>query len=212
MTSIIEASVVDLPEPVGPVTRMRPRGLKRSSLTEGGRPICSSVRSVEGIIRRTQPQRPRSLKTETRKRVPSSCARAKSVPPLLSASATCSGVMISLHSRRVSSAVNASSAIATSSPWMRSSGGMNARTCRSDAPSSIVACSRSRIVISVAIWIPLLSNSPPPLSRRRPSSPAAPPGGRSCPRRPSACRPRATCACPSHGRVRAAPRRAHGRR
>src|SRR2546421_665712 len=34
--SMIEASVVDLPEPVGPVTRTRPRGFFASSLTMGG--------------------------------------------------------------------------------------------------------------------------------------------------------------------------------
>ncbi len=158
ITSSIEASVVDLPEPVGPVTSMRPRGLKRSSFTVSGRPICSRERSVDGIMRSTQPQRLRSLKTDTRKRVPSSCDRAKSAPPFFSTSADCSAVIISWQSLKVSSSLKASSAISTSSPCMRSFGGMNARTCRSDAPSSIVACSRSFIVISVAIASPVLAD------------------------------------------------------
>ena len=36
--SIIAASVVDLPLPVGPVTRMRPRGWSDSVASTGGRP------------------------------------------------------------------------------------------------------------------------------------------------------------------------------
>ena len=36
--SIMAASVVDLPEPVGPVTSTSPRGLSHSLLTTGGRP------------------------------------------------------------------------------------------------------------------------------------------------------------------------------
>ena len=35
--SIIVASVVDFPEPVGPVTRMRPRGLRQRSATTCGK-------------------------------------------------------------------------------------------------------------------------------------------------------------------------------
>ena len=36
--SMIEASVVDLPDPVGPVTSTRPRGFLASSVTTGGSP------------------------------------------------------------------------------------------------------------------------------------------------------------------------------
>ena len=36
--STIEASVVDLPEPVGPVTRIRPFSLSQSWRTTGGKP------------------------------------------------------------------------------------------------------------------------------------------------------------------------------
>ena len=45
--SIIAASVVDLPEPVGPVTRIRPRGLSASLATTGGRPSSSKRRDLE---------------------------------------------------------------------------------------------------------------------------------------------------------------------
>ena len=36
ITSTIAASVVDLPEPVGPVTRMKPRGLRVKSRSTSG--------------------------------------------------------------------------------------------------------------------------------------------------------------------------------
>src|SRR3989441_420562 len=43
--SMIDASVVDLPEPVGPVTSTRPRGFFASSLMMGGSPSSWKVRS-----------------------------------------------------------------------------------------------------------------------------------------------------------------------
>ena len=49
MASTMAASVVDLPLPVGPVTRTRPFGRSLSVLTAGGRPSCSKVRIFAGI-------------------------------------------------------------------------------------------------------------------------------------------------------------------
>ena len=43
MKSIMLASVVDFPEPVGPVTRIRPRGLRASAVTIFGRPSSSKL-------------------------------------------------------------------------------------------------------------------------------------------------------------------------
>ena len=51
MVSSIEASVVVFPEPVGPVTRMRPRGVSRSERTAGGRPISSRDIMRFGMMR-----------------------------------------------------------------------------------------------------------------------------------------------------------------
>ena len=48
ISSITAASVVDLPEPVGPVTRTRPRGFVVKSLMTGGSPSCSIVFSSAG--------------------------------------------------------------------------------------------------------------------------------------------------------------------
>ncbi|MEY3275182.1 MAG: hypothetical protein RL153_447, partial [Verrucomicrobiota bacterium] len=76
-----EASVVVLPEPVGPTTSTRPRGLLMSVRTLLGMPICSIVRSFEGICRSTRAKFPFSLKALTRKRASSPKAKPKSAPP-----------------------------------------------------------------------------------------------------------------------------------
>ena len=55
MTSIIEASVVDLPEPVGPVTSTSPRGRLANSATAGGSPSDSSGAISNGIRRKAAP-------------------------------------------------------------------------------------------------------------------------------------------------------------
>ncbi len=49
------ASVVDLPEPVGPVTSTMPRGLSASSPKILGALSCSSVRILLGMVRNTAP-------------------------------------------------------------------------------------------------------------------------------------------------------------
>ena len=68
MWSIIPASVVVFPEPVGPVTSTSPRGSMDSEASTAGRP-----RSVSGIAptltrRKTSPADPRLRKALTRKR------------------------------------------------------------------------------------------------------------------------------------------------
>jgi hypothetical protein len=68
ISSIIAASVVDLPEPVVPVTRMIPRSSCASSLMTGGRLSSSVVRMLNGIERQTIEIEPRWWKALTRKR------------------------------------------------------------------------------------------------------------------------------------------------
>ena len=69
MWSIIAASVVDLPEPVVPVTRMRPRSLDGDLLQHlAAACSCSIVRILNGMTRRTTPMVPRCWNTFTRKR------------------------------------------------------------------------------------------------------------------------------------------------
>ena len=55
ITSISEASVVDLPEPVGPVTSTSPRGRLANSATTGGSPSVSSGTTSNGIRRKAAP-------------------------------------------------------------------------------------------------------------------------------------------------------------
>ena len=65
---ISEASEVDLPEPVGPVTRTIPRGFLANSRTTGGRPSFSIGTVSDGIRRKAAPSVPRWKKVLTRKR------------------------------------------------------------------------------------------------------------------------------------------------
>ena len=72
------ASVVDLPEPVGPVTSTRPRGFRASSPKIFGAFSSSSDRILDGIVRSTA-EAPRSwLKALTRKRARPGIANEKS--------------------------------------------------------------------------------------------------------------------------------------
>ena len=66
--SIIDASVVDLPEPVGPVTSTRPRGFFASSVTIGGSPSSWKVRILKGMVRKAPATAPRCMKMLARKR------------------------------------------------------------------------------------------------------------------------------------------------
>ncbi len=68
MCSIIAASVVDLPEPVVPVTSTRPRGSMAIFSITFGSVSCSMVWIRNGITRKTAPMVPRCWKTLTRKR------------------------------------------------------------------------------------------------------------------------------------------------
>ncbi len=55
ITSMSEASVVDLPEPVGPVTSTRPRGLSANVATTLGSASVSSGTTSNGIRRKAAP-------------------------------------------------------------------------------------------------------------------------------------------------------------
>src|SRR5207245_4616912 len=66
--SMMAARVVDLPEPVVPVTSTKPRCSSQILLITGGRFSSSEVRIFVGMTRRTMPTFPRCWKTFTRKR------------------------------------------------------------------------------------------------------------------------------------------------
>src|SRR5438093_149718 len=79
MWSIKAASVVDLPEPVGPVTSTSPFVRSQRSSTLLGSPSSSGVRIWNGIARKTAPGPRRSRKRFARKREAPAMACAKSV-------------------------------------------------------------------------------------------------------------------------------------
>ena len=62
------ASVVDLPDPVGPVSRMSPRGFFARSSTTFGRPSSSKLLILKGIARNAPATFPRCMKMFPRKR------------------------------------------------------------------------------------------------------------------------------------------------
>ena len=59
MRSTMAASVVDLPEPVTPVTSTSPRGMSQICSTTFGRNSSSSARIFVGMTRSTNPTLPR---------------------------------------------------------------------------------------------------------------------------------------------------------
>ena len=68
MRSIMAASVVDLPDPVVPVTSTSPRCSSQMLSITRGRFSSSIVRILVGMTRSTMPTLPRCWKTLTRKR------------------------------------------------------------------------------------------------------------------------------------------------
>ena len=58
MWSTIAARLVDLPEPVGPVTSVSPLGWDTASLSEGGSPRLSQLGTSLGITRKDAPSPP----------------------------------------------------------------------------------------------------------------------------------------------------------
>ncbi len=52
MWSTIDARVVDLPLPVGPVTKIRPRGFSAERFTTSGSPNLSKEGTIDSITRK----------------------------------------------------------------------------------------------------------------------------------------------------------------
>jgi len=67
--SIMAARVVDLPDPVGPVTKIRPRGFAHRSLITGGSPSSSKERIWYGISLNAPASVPRCMKILARNRL-----------------------------------------------------------------------------------------------------------------------------------------------
>ena len=69
MASMMLASVVDLPDPVGPVTRISPLGLSMNVSTDLGKPRALSGLVSCGIMRSAPATLPRERKKFARKRL-----------------------------------------------------------------------------------------------------------------------------------------------
>jgi hypothetical protein len=74
MRSIIAASVVDLPLPVGPVTSTRPFSASQKVRSDSGKPRSSKRGIFPGMVRNTAPSPRFWTKTLARKRSWSSSA------------------------------------------------------------------------------------------------------------------------------------------
>src|SRR6266511_4934738 len=143
--SIMAASVVLLPDPVGPVTSTSPRGFSASFATTPGNPRSSKVRTLKGICRITSDTQPRCLKQLPRKRARFWIPKEKSSSFSVSNRFFWFSVRTEYASDSVSLGVSTSSVEAfTMSPSTRSLGRSPATMCRSDASFSIISSSSAR--------------------------------------------------------------------
>src|SRR6185503_18072312 len=127
------ASVVDLPEPVGPVTSTRPRGNIHRSRKILGAFRSSSDRMVEGMLRNTAPAPRFWLNAFTRKRASLGISKEKSVSKNSSYALRCLSFMMSYTMLCTSLWVSAGMLTRFMSPSTRIIGGTPADKCRSDA-------------------------------------------------------------------------------
>ncbi|MNH41977.1 hypothetical protein D3C79_1035780 [compost metagenome] len=80
------ARVVDLPEPVGPVTSTRPRGNSAILRNISGAPRSSRLSTVLGMVRNTAPEPRACWKALTRKRARLGTSKEKSTSKFSSSS------------------------------------------------------------------------------------------------------------------------------
>src|SRR5215471_8116017 len=146
------AKVVDLPEPVGPVTSTRPRGSMHKSLKVFGAFSSSSDRISEGMLRNTAPAPRFWLKALTRKRASFGISKEKSVSKNSSYALRCLSFMMSYTMECTSLCDSAGMLMRFMSPSTRIIGGTPEDRCRSEA-LFLTANARS-CAISTAIDAP----------------------------------------------------------
>src|ERR1700744_5936714 len=127
------ASVVDLPEPVGPVTSTRPRGSMHRSLKVLGAFSSSRVRMVDGILRNTAPAPRFWLNALTRNRASLGISKEKSVSKNSSYALRCLSFMMSYTMLCTSLCDRGGMLMRFMSPSTRIIGGTPEDKCRSDA-------------------------------------------------------------------------------
>src|SRR5882724_11043781 len=141
--SIMAASVVDLPDPVGPVTSTKPRGLSHSLLTTAGRPSWLNDLISKGMSRNTAEVAPRWLNTLARKRARPFNPNEKSSSKCSSKRCFCESVITLYASCLVSAGVICGRSSGTRCPWTRICGGELVVMWRSLPPISSSLFNRS---------------------------------------------------------------------
>ena len=139
--SIIAASVVDLPEPVAPTTRTRPRLVITTSLSTGGSFSFSKLGISEAIVRITMPTLRCCTKTLTRKRETPGIEIAKLHSISLANSARCVSFISEWASIRVTSAASFCAVSGFIAPCDFMLGGKSAETNRSEPPAWLMVAS-----------------------------------------------------------------------
>src|SRR6267142_4115807 len=134
--SIIAARVVDLPEPVGPVTRIRPRGLSHRPDTTSGSPRSPKLFTSHGMVRKAAATAPLWLKTLARKRASPLTPKEKSSSRFSSKRCFWLSVRTLYDRALVSGAVRGGNCKGTSLPSTRICGGELVVMCRSVPPCS----------------------------------------------------------------------------
>src|SRR5215831_8985729 len=143
------ARVVDLPEPVGPVTSTRPRGSMHRSRKILGAARSSSEMMVDGILRNTAPAPRFWLKALTRKRASLGISKEKSVSKNSSYALRCLSFMMSYTMLCTSLWESGGMLIRFISPSTRIMGGTPEDRCRSDA--LFLTANASNCAMSTAI-------------------------------------------------------------
>ncbi len=145
--STIAARVVDLPEPVGPVTNTRPLGSREISLNTSPMPRSSMVQTLEGMVRKTPPAPRFWLKALTRKRATPGTSKEKSVSRNSSKSLRWRSFMMSYIRSCTWACSRGATLILRTSPSTLIIGGSPADRCRSEAPCFALNASSSVISI-----------------------------------------------------------------
>ena len=134
MRAMMEARVVDLPDPVGPVSSTRPRGSRASHSATGGSPSSSKVGMSEGIIRRASAISPFWWNALPRSRARSCQVSEKSTSWCSSRMASCSGrqhavdELFDLGAREHRRALERPQASVDPDPWLGTADQQQVRT------------------------------------------------------------------------------------
>src|ERR1700683_260893 len=146
------ASVVDLADPVGPVTSTSPRGSMHRSRKIFGAERSSRLRMTEGILRNTAPAPRFWLKALTRKRASFGISKEKSVSKNSSKALRCLSFMMSYTMECTSLCDSGGMLMRFMSPSTRIIGGTPAERCRSEA--LFLTANASSCAISTAMNAP----------------------------------------------------------